>query len=874
MVMLTDAHNQLLYANRSALDYFQVQINAPIREQLPLRPVALDWPTIYGTLQKGESLKALFTYKNDQGQQFLDIHFEPLDGGEILSSAREITQQKKREARSVQARLKQEALDSLLPDACFLVGSNYLLVEFNPTAREAVSHFYHKSLNVGDDIRDLGFTELDGYIDAFQQALQGEQVRMQQNMVGKRGKRAVVDLAFAPVLNEQQEIWAVMVVTRDVSAMHDLQQNARSFQRRLDNLSALLPGCVYEYDVNIQAQRHWFTYLSEGAFSLLGFSAEKVVQQPEALLQRVEPEELKRVQDGILEAARTETIWEETFCYMHPEKGKRWIFGRSRPRSQGEHLVFTGILLDVTASESARAQLRSLTHQLQKSEETLLAMLENSGDDSIWFVDTDYCLVRANQMCLSHTAAFYGESLEVGGNIMAFLERHDFSEAEIWKSFYDRALKGERVQREYSAADQAGELYYVEADFNPVITDGVVTGCVVIASDITAYRAAENRLKHMNEELEHRVQERTAELQSSKEQAEAANMAKTGFLANISHEVRTPIHGILGYVNMVESALAQASTKTDHTPQKIEKYTQSIRNSAQTLLTLINDLLDLSQLESGRMPSQPEPLSLEELCQDLLTLFRPRTREKGIELRLTISSELPEFVIIDPIRTRQILLNLLGNAVKFTHEGCVCLSLDRVKHHETDTLRFCVKDTGIGILPSSLEQIFEPFTQQEGQLVREYGGTGLGLSITRRLVHMMEGDITVNSEHGKGSTFCVFLPLKQAPHASELELPEITLQGGSAFEERLRLELPTAQLLSLEKTFEADYLTTLESYSFDRTSAFARRLRVWAMTYNYEELLIFSERLAHAAERFDIEQMTSLLREYAHWMEKMKASHP
>jgi signal transduction histidine kinase/CheY-like chemotaxis protein len=231
------------------------------------------------------------------------------------------------------------------------------------------------------------------------------------------------------------------------------------------------------------------------------------------------------------------------------------------------------------------------------------------------------------------------------------------------------------------------------------------------------------------------------------EAAEAANRAKSEFLANMSHEIRTPMNGVMG---MIELAMdCQPSSEQ-------EEYLTLARSSADTLLTVINDILDFSKIEAGKLELDPSDVNLHNLLEDSLRAFVPRAAEKGIELLCDIAPEVPRLVRADAIRLRQVIVNLLGNAVKFTTQGEICLRVALESGGAADhplQLHFTVRDTGIGIPREKQKLVFEAFAQCDGTTTRTYGGTGLGLSISSRLVHLMGGRIWVDSEPGKGSSF-------------------------------------------------------------------------------------------------------------------------
>lgn len=357
------------------------------------------------------------------------------------------------------------------------------------------------------------------------------------------------------------------------------------------------------------------------------------------------------------------------------------------------------------------------------------------------------------------------------------------------------ALKGISQRFENRIIRPNGEVGYLRGQYIPDIVDGEVKGTFVLVNDITDLKLSEISLKEANE-LNIK----------SKEAAEVANRAKTEFLANMSHEIRTPMNAILGFSEILGNRIEDSELK---------HFIDSITSSGKILLKIINDILDISKIEAGKMDLVYSPVHMDKLFEDMKLVFRQKLEEKKIDFYLEIDSSLPSAILIDETKLRQVLLNLVGNAIKFTDEGYIKVTANQLYLYpssNTIDLLIGIDDTGKGIPKKNREKIFEAFSQVEGQDHNKYGGTGLGLTISKKLVTLMNGDITLSSEVGVGTTFAVvFKGLEIWDEKTNDTVPNLV-------EPNLNLEFKKATVLivddiSLNRSLIKQYLKSYSNLS-------------------------------------------------------------
>jgi two-component system, NarL family, sensor histidine kinase EvgS len=367
---------------------------------------------------------------------------------------------------------------------------------------------------------------------------------------------------------------------------------------------------------------------------------------------------------------------------------------------------------------------------------------------------------------------------------------------------------------------------------------------------------SENALRRSEDEL------RTAKQDAERlaRQAEAASRAKSEFLANMSHEIRTPMNAVIGYSDLLSNTVKD--------PQQ-RNYLNAIRAGSRSLLMLINDILDLSRIEAGKMRLDYSAVSMRRLLSDVRHIFDLRATEQGISLEVSVDSRMPAAMRLDETRLRQVLFNLVGNAIKFTHDGGVTVRATATPLAGGDgdeaegrmsrsQLVVIVQDTGIGIPEDQQQQIFDAFEQQEGQNSRRYGGTGLGLAISRKLVRMMGGELDVESEPGVGSTFTVRLP--------DVEVTDEKAEEDGQPQESDRLLAQTLSMQErgwlreqLERDFGDEWQTVRESGDPEQMRDFACRVIEWGQRVRSPSVTRYGEKLLADVEAFNLDAVNSAL---------------
>jgi two-component system, sensor histidine kinase and response regulator len=528
--------------------------------------------------------------------------------------------------------------------------------------------------------------------------------------------RDALEVSVSPVMDQQENCTHLLWNGRNISKRIKAEAGLRESQERY----ALVTEAIHEgiFDWNLLTGD---SYLSPRYKEILGFRDDELPNDTASFFGRIHPEDRARMletKERYNEDPTKDRFLDE-LRLQHRDGTYRWVVSRGRivRGAQGAPVRIVGAIGDLTDRLESAADLAASEKRLRDILNSLLGF--------VGLFTPDGKLIDCNDSSLEDARL---KPQDVLGKLFWDTPgwRYDPEERVRVRDMMMRAAQGEVVRFETAILDVDERRMIIDFTFRPLRDQsGTVRHIIGHAVDITQRTQAE------------------AELLKAKEAAESSSRAKSEFLANMSHEIRTPMNGVIG--------LTEVLLDTNLDPEQRE-YLTLVQSSAASLLTIINDILDVSKIEAGKLSLETEDLDLREVVLDALRGLRVSAESKGLSLVSDVAPGVPALVRGDPGRLRQILINLVGNAIKFTSQGQVAVAIKR-SPDSADALHFSVRDTGIGIPAEKQAMIFEAFTQVDGSFTRRFGGTGLGLTIASRLVRMMHGRIWVESQEGQGSTF-------------------------------------------------------------------------------------------------------------------------
>ena len=523
------------------------------------------------------------------------------------------------------------------------------------------------------------------------------------------------------------------------SDITELKKHEKELEEQKELYSFLIDsinGVVFDWDLETQKVDYSINPNHESiASQFLNFSNEQEV------FEILDPQDHQRFRETLIQHFKKENeLFEFETRILNENRDLEWnrIRGKARWNDEGRAVRMIGLIENIDRERKIREKLNSA--------EKILADAINNVPFGLQIWDKNDVLITCNEVIKKDFKTF---GLEIGPGIQyremmqAFLANGgiELSQDTDTESFIDQM-----AQRRWSLNSKetrkvkfSNNIHYQIADTR--LSDG---GLISIFSDITQLKQRETELESSNDNL-----------LKAREEAQNANQAKSQFLANMSHELRTPLNAVIGLTEMLKE-----DAEDDENEDYLEPLDR-IHNASKHLLTLINDILDLSKIEAGKIELFEEEFSLPKMVEDVIETSKPLAEKNDNRIEIRMDQDL-DSIYADQTRVRQIILNLISNACKFTEKGEVHIEVRKILEVETDLIEISVRDTGIGLSEEQQQKLFQAFTQADSSTTRKYGGTGLGLTITRQLSRLMGGDVTVESELGKGTKFTASLRLKRS----------------------------------------------------------------------------------------------------------------
>ena len=572
-----------------------------------------------------------------------------------------------------------------------------------------------------------------------------------------------------------------------------LQRSEERFRELAENIPNVFWVAVPDFERIL--------YISPAYESIWGFSCESLYKQSKTWIDNVHPDDREKVTVAIKKHIQNETAFAEEYRIIRPDGSIHWIQNRAfsiqNKHGKIDHII--GIAEDITERKQAEEKLVRAQEEMKIATKSLSSLnelnktMENVQDIATLTNNTVCYIARFLSIPLAGFFVLNRENVFQRVASYGYPKNKDLPDNfKVGEGFVGQAAKDmkpimiEEIPEYIRVVLGFGETPPKVVFVYPLIYNDQTIGVLELGSlnDLSenqigwieqATRSISAVLRNTQDLSEIRRNEKMLRiselrLKAAKQEAESATEAKSDFLAKMSHEIRTPMNAIIG--------MSQLALMTELTPKQHD-YIGKVESSALDLLGIINDILDFSKIEAGKMSIESVDFNLEEVLENLSNLVILKAEEKGIELLFSIENNVPNSLIGDPLRLGQVLSNLASNAIKFTETGEIVVFVNVISREEEKVkLKFSVKDTGVGLSEEQIGKLFQSFSQADGSTSRKYGGTGLGLSICKRLVEMMGGEIWVESEPGKGSTF-IFTALFgiQKKKQKRLLEPSLDLKG-------------------------------------------------------------------------------------------------
>ncbi len=765
----------------------------------------------------------------------------------------DITDRKRFESEIRHSEAHLQALLESIQDGIMSFDRDLRLQTFNSRSRYLFNIFdleFAEGMHLEAILAGIGMnqTQQERWQGFYLQALQGRYV-CTDYQYQLEGQKHFLEFTLNPIRVEN-EVTGVVTSVRDISHRRRADELLNEQRIRHEKILNFLPLMIYEKDY-----LGHYTFVNEQAVKVIGKSPEDILGRTDDEILSPESAARQLEDDRRLRSGKALSLVQEE---------ERLVSGQLHTFLAGKNLLDTnqpvesplvGYSIDITDRKQFERQLLESTTALEEAQR-----MARVGSFRLDYPVRHLLEVSANLLTLLELP--FDIPLDPG-HLIEHVHPEDLEM--VRKVWYEQMQRAEDVELDYRVLLPSHRLLHLSVRTH-MLRDakGQVHEVVGTVQDITERKRIEAELRE-------------------------ASLAKSAFLANMSHEIRTPLNAVIGF-----SELLEKKVKDD----KLKTYVSAIKAGGRSLMVLINDILDLSKIEAGKLDIVWELVNPRQIFEEIQGLFVHSLQERQLDFVLDLDADLPARLVLDESRLRQILFNLLGNAVKFTESGHISLKVRaQAVSPESIDLYIAVSDTGIGIPAESLEAIFESFRQQDNRTTKKYGGTGLGLAITRRLVEMMHGTIRVESEPGRGSTFevCLHGVRSEALQAedqssTETSLPEISpialfsqappqnapahldakdLTPVSPAGAEVATDVASEILSVLQRDIIPMYEATRKNKNFRMIRQLASRVLALGQYYQLESLQDFGTQLELSVERFDITGMNSNLNAFPALIEQI-----
>ncbi len=753
--IIFDSNGNVVANNRAsqlAFHYLQngeLSVNFNIREYLNRY---FDFETYFQRAKNGENVSFEYNFKTSNGLEFWYVcSVIPIKTAEnqidnYIISAVEISDRKQEEQKLLQAEQLHFSILNSLNDLIIVIDS-HLCVEFYNTMFDDIVKFYNPTNSViGQKISQALPFFTPQSIEEFEQIIELSVSYSYHKELIIADKLYSCEIKKIPVV-EKQKVIRIVTVIHDVTISKKIEKELQISEEKYRHLAENSNDVIWIMDLHFNTK-----YMSPSVFKHLGFTPEEYLSltadkrlPPESmqLAQKVLTTEYLRVKNKEVDIKNHSAVFE----MLHKHKNGTYMWGEVSfsflSDESGNIIGLHGITRNINERKRSEESNIQMLNQIQQQSE-IQRILISQIPAKIYLKDSNCVYLSVNQQFADSVSLTPPQI--VGKTVFDIFPP---SVAHQYQNYDQQVLSsGEAILNSVEMkTNKDGYIFWESTSKVPYFdTTGKVVGLVGITWDITDLKRTEH------------------EMEQAKNSVEKANQIKSEFLANISHEIRTPMNTILGFAELLNDNL-------DLHPN-LGEYVRGIYSSSRNLLAIINDLLDLSRIEAGRMDLHYEVFALHSFFNELTTTYLRKANDKGLQFRFFLDQTLPSHIIFDETRLRQILINLIDNAMKFTSEGNVTVSVKSSKIKKSNEKHFAgliieVLDSGIGIPLEQQKLIFEPFRQRIGQSQQQYGGTGLGLAITKRLTDILGGTISLVSTLGKGSIFKIDFPEVEISIATE-----------------------------------------------------------------------------------------------------------